>query len=87
MDHMLRRDYVSVIVLIVFLGKFQRRLRGILRLAESKMATGIVCFVHVQPNMLCVRCERSKMQVVHLECKVLAKVIDEHDVAVYIAFL
>src|SRR5882762_411273 len=29
MDHMLRRDYVSVIVLIVFLGKFQRCLQGI----------------------------------------------------------
>ena len=29
MDHMLRRDYVSVIVLIVFLGKFHRCLQGI----------------------------------------------------------
>jgi hypothetical protein len=29
MDHMLRRDHVSVIVPIVFLGKFERRLQGI----------------------------------------------------------
>jgi len=45
MDHMLRRDYVSVIVLIVFLGKFHRCLQGISYLmCMNVMVQGITTY-------------------------------------------